>query len=126
MPAIVRLAMLLMTVALTAYSVGVWSERLAGRLEPWHAGLFWLGFLADSAGTELMRRLAGGVQLNLHTATGALALLLMLVHALWATGVLLRRDERAIRTFHRVSVVVWGIWLVPFATGMFIGLGRPR
>ena len=45
----------------------------------------------------------------------------MLLHATWATLVLLRRDERAILTFHRISVVVWAIWLVPFVTGIFLG-----
>jgi uncharacterized repeat protein (TIGR03987 family) len=118
--------MLLMTAALAFYSVGVWSERLAARLKPWHAGLFWLGFLSDTAGTEVMRRLAGGFQLSLHTATGAVALLLMLAHATWATGVLLRRNEQAILTFHRVSVLVWTVWLLPFGTGMVLGLSRGR
>jgi uncharacterized repeat protein (TIGR03987 family) len=49
------------------------------------------------------------------------ALLLMLVHAAWATIVLVRRDERAILTFHRFSVVVWTLWLVPFLSGAFLG-----
>jgi uncharacterized repeat protein (TIGR03987 family) len=126
MPTMVRAAMLLMTGALTFYSVGVWSERLAARLKPWHVGLFWLGFLSDTAGTDVMRRLVGGFQLSLHTATGAVALLLMLAHAAWATGVLLHRNERAILTFHRVSILVWTVWLLPFVTGMVLGLSRGR
>lgn len=126
MPTMVRAAMLLMTAALTFYSVGVWSERLAARLERWHVGLFWLGFLSDTTGTEVMRRLAGGFEPGLHTATGAVALLLMLAHATWATGVLLHRNERAILTFHRVSIFVWTVWLLPFVTGMILGFSRGR
>jgi uncharacterized repeat protein (TIGR03987 family) len=126
MPMMVRAGMFLMTAALAFYSVGVWSERLAARLKPWHVGMFWLGFLSDTAGTEVMRRLAGGFQLSLHTATGAVALLLMLAHAIWATGVLLHRNEQAILTFHRVSILVWTIWLLPFVTGMALGLSRGR
>ena len=122
MPAMIRAAMLLMVTALTCYTVGVWGERLAQRLKPWHAMLFWCGFLADTAGTELMRRLAGGFTPSLHTATGLLALLLMLGHAVWATMVLRRRDDAALRAFHRISIVVWAIWLIPFLSGMVVGM----
>ena len=123
---LVRAAVLFMVTALTLYSIGVWGERWTAYLEPWHVALFWLGFVCDTAGTEMMRRLAGGFQLNLHSLTGALALLLMLGHAVWATAVLRRHDERARATFHRVSVLVWCVWLVPFITGAIIGrrLGR--
>jgi uncharacterized repeat protein (TIGR03987 family) len=81
---------------------------------------------ADTAGTEVMRRLAGRFHLSFHTATGVVALLLMLAHAIWATGVLLRRNERAILTFHRVSVLVWAVWLIPFVTGMVLGISSRR
>ena len=121
MSSVVRAAVWLMVSALALYSIGVWSERWTARLEPWHVTLFWLGFLCDTAGTEMMRRLAGGFQFNLHSLTGALALVLMFGHAAWATAVLWRHDERARATFHRVSVVVWCIWLVPFVTGAVIG-----
>lgn len=43
MPTMVRAAMLLMTAALTFYSAGVRSERLAARLKPWHVVLFGSG-----------------------------------------------------------------------------------
>jgi uncharacterized repeat protein (TIGR03987 family) len=124
MPPIVRAAVLLMFAAFTLYSVGVWAVVLTKRLQPWHAGLFWGGFLLDTAGTELMRRLAGGFQWNLHTATGAAALLLMLGHALVASIVLLRKDEQMLRTFYRISLTVWGIWLIPFITGLIMGRRR--
>ena len=120
MPPIVRAAVVLMVVALGLYSVGVWHSFVTRRLRPWHLGFFWGGFLADSAGTELMRRLAGGFHWNLHTATGAAALLLMLAHALLASGVLLRGNERTLRPFPRVSVAVWVLWLIPFTTGFLL------
>ena len=37
----------------------------------------------------------------------------MAVNAFWATTVLLRKDERAMIKFHRFSLVVWVIWLIP-------------
>jgi uncharacterized repeat protein (TIGR03987 family) len=121
MPPVVLAAVVLMFAAFALYSLGVWAVVLTKHLRPWHAGLFWVGFILDSAGTELMRRLAGGFQWSLHSATGATALFLMLTHAVWASIVLVRRDERALRTFHRISITVWTIWLIPFVTGLILG-----
>lgn len=104
--------------ALVFYTIGVWSEKFASRLKPWHLILFWLGFLCDTTGTSLMGDMAGKFQLNLHGLTGALAILLMLGHALWASVVLLKKDERAIQAFHSFSLLVWLMWLVPYFTGM--------
>jgi uncharacterized repeat protein (TIGR03987 family) len=120
----IRTAATMMVIALVCYTIGVWGERLSGRLRPWHAAFFWLGLIADTTGTEMMRRIAGGFHLTLHGATGAIALMLMCAHAIWATVVLLRRDDRAIRDFHRISVVVWAVWLVPFIGGMVAGMHR--
>ena len=47
----------------------------------------------------------------------------MAVHAVWALVVLLRKDENAIRNFHRFSVAVWVIWLVPYLSPMFFAIG---
>jgi uncharacterized repeat protein (TIGR03987 family) len=103
--------------ALLFYTIGVWSEKFSGRLKPWHLILFWLGFVCDTTGTTLMGDMAGKMEFNLHGLTGALAILLMLGHALWATVVLVKKQERAILTFHNFSVVVWLVWLVPYFTG---------
>jgi uncharacterized repeat protein (TIGR03987 family) len=48
---------------------------------------------------------------------------LMLIHAVWATVVLARRDERLILSFHRFSIAVWAIWLIPYFSPMFFALG---
>lgn len=71
-----------------------------------------------------MMELAGGLTFDLHGVTGVIAILLMLVHAIWATVVLLRRDERAIVNFHKFSLVVWLIWLVPYFSGFFLSMGN--
>jgi uncharacterized repeat protein (TIGR03987 family) len=68
-----------------------------------------------------MRRIVGGLQFNAHGVTGAAALLLMFAHAVWATVVLVRADQRAIAAFHRVSVFVWAVWLIPFVSGVAMG-----
>jgi uncharacterized repeat protein (TIGR03987 family) len=105
--------------ALVSYSIGVWSEKIAGRLKGWHLIFFWLGLATDASGTAMMAAIRG-IFLNFHVITGIAALLLMFIHAIWATVVLARRDEKAIINFHRFSVFVWTVWLIPFLTGFFL------
>jgi len=104
------------------YTLGVWAEKIKRKLLVWHAVVFWLGFSCDTIGTGAMGKLAGSIiQVNFHGLTGLLAILLMLFHALWATIVLVRKNEAQILRFHKFSFVVWLIWLIPMLTGMILG-----
>ena len=116
------MASLIITAALLFYTVGVWSERFAGRLKPWHLLFFVLGLVCDTVGTGMMFEFAGGMTFDLHGITGLIAIVLMFVHAVWASVVLWRKDEQAIRTFHRFSVAVWAIWLIPYFSPMLFAL----
>jgi uncharacterized repeat protein (TIGR03987 family) len=118
-----QLSSIIITMALIFYSIGVWSERITGRLKPWHLAFFWLGLVFDTWGTGMMFEMAGGFKFDLHGSTGLLAIVLMFIHAVWATVVLFRKDERWITNFHRLSLVVWLIWLVPYFSPMFFALG---
>jgi uncharacterized repeat protein (TIGR03987 family) len=119
----VEIAAILISLALVFYSIGVWSERLAGRLAAWHLIFFWVGLVFDTAGTALMMERLGSITLDVHGLSGVLAIVLMAIHAIWATAVLVRKDERAIANFHKFSVVVWAIWLVPYFTGFTGSMG---
>lgn len=104
------------------YTLGVWAEKISRRLKIWHAVVFWLGFICDTIGTGAMGKLVGSlIQFNFHGMTGLLAVLLMLFHAIWATIVLFRKNEKQIIQFHRLSFWVWVIWLIPMITGMIFG-----
>ena len=104
------------------YTLGVWSEKIQRRLKAWHAVVFWLGFTCDTIGTGAMGKLAGSlIQLNFHGLTGLLAILLMLFHAVWATIVIQRKNEKLILQFHKFSLIVWIIWLIPMVGGMILG-----
>ncbi len=59
MPQNLIVATTLITLALVFYTVGVWAERIARYLKPWHLAAFCLGLAFDSAGTYAMHRLAG-------------------------------------------------------------------
>ena len=113
---------IVITLALVFYSIGVWSERIAGQLKPWHLAFFWLGLVFDTWGTGMMLDLAGGLIFDIHGVTGVIAIVLMLVHAVWATVVLIRKDEKMINNFHKFSVAVWLIWLIPYFSPMFIAM----
>jgi uncharacterized repeat protein (TIGR03987 family) len=117
------LASIIITLALVCYSIGVWAERISGRLKIWHLVFFWVGLVFDTWGTGIMMGQAGGITFDIHGTTGVIAIILMLVHAVWATVVLVRKDEAWITRFHRLSVVVWLIWLVPYLSPMFFALG---
>jgi len=114
----------LITLALIFYSIGVWSERIARYLRGWHLAAFWTGFLLDVSGTWAMHLLAKGPFniMDLHTLTGQIALWLMFAHALWASYVVRRGSEEARIGFHRFSVVVWTIWLIPYISGIYMGM----
>lgn len=118
-------ASLVITVALVFYTVGVWAERIQGCLRPWHLAFFYAGLVSDTIGTGMMFEYVGGMTFDVHGISGLIAILLMLVHAAWATVVLLRRDERLIRTFHRFSLFVWLVWLIPYFSPMFFAMAAP-
>ena len=116
------LASTFITAALVFYSIGVWGERLSGRLRWWHLAFFLLGLVCDTVGTGMMFDFVGGMTFDVHGISGLVAIGLMGVHAGWAWAVLLRKDERALRRFHRFSLLVWAVWLVPYFSPMFFAI----
>jgi uncharacterized repeat protein (TIGR03987 family) len=123
MPVLEIGAIVLITLALVFYSLGVWAEHIKRYLKGWHVAAFWTGFSFDCSGTVAMELLEPGFGgLTLHNVSGQIALWLMFVHAIWATRVVRRGSEDARRRFHRLSLVVWAVWLVPYISGMLLGM----
>lgn len=116
-------AIIFMTSALIFYSIGVWSEKFQGTLKSWHIIIFWIGLICDTTGTTLMNKIAGGgFAFSFHTVTGLIALLLMLFHVIWATIVMIRRDKTMMMKFHKFSLLVWLLWLIPYISGLIYGM----
>jgi uncharacterized repeat protein (TIGR03987 family) len=117
---------ILITLALIFYSIGVWSERFSRYLKGWHVAAFWTGFMFDISGTWAMGRLSDHPfnLLDIHTLTGQVALWLMLIHAIWSTYVVRKGSEYSRKRFHRYSIIVWMIWLIPYFGGMIMGMTR--
>ena len=112
------------TFALIFYSIGVWAERISRLLKKWHVVTFWIGFIFDIIGTIAMHYISDNPfdLTDLHTLTGQTALWLMFAHAVWATQVIKKNNIRLRKKFHRYSLFVWLIWLVPYLGGMFMGM----
>lgn len=125
------LASVLISLALVSYTTGVLAERRSGTLEVWHAVAFGIGLAFDATGTWIMSMIAdssastdfattptAAVLSTLMAVTGAVALLLMALHLGWAVVVLFRNRGKEKEAFHRFSLGVWALWLVPYFTGM--------
>lgn len=113
------------SLALLFYTWGVFGERRHGSLNLKYVLLFWAGLACDTTGTLIMSNIASqsnATGFGIHGLTGALAIVLMIVHALWATFTYLRGSQQARHRFHTLSTVVWLLWLVPYIIGMLVGI----
>lgn len=107
-----------MTLALTFYSIGTWGEHIEKRLRLWHIVFFILGLCADSFGTALMTEMADPAKKDLlHGITGAAALFLMAVHALWAILTYWKGSPKAKRNFQQVQRLCLGLLADTLRTG---------
>ena len=117
------------SLAFVLYTVGVWSEKIQGKLNLGHLFLFWLGIICDLVGTSVMGQISKShiessslwhsvpISSNFHSLTGVIALILMLLHTCWATIIIINNKERWAIKFHRYSLLVWLVWLLPFISG---------
>ena len=119
------LAIITITLALVFYTVGVFSERKSGILKKSHIIIFWIGLIFDTTGTTIMSSMSAQSSLfSAHGITGMLAIILMLFHAVWATFVYMKKNEEKQKNFHKFSILVWLIWLVPYILGVFVGMSN--
>jgi uncharacterized repeat protein (TIGR03987 family) len=118
-------AVVFINLALIFYTIGVWSEKRHGQLKTWHVIIFWIGLIFDTLGTTYMSKIANdSFKLNFHGITGLSAILLMLFHVIWASWVLIKNDEIVKLKFHKLSLGVWVIWLIPFLSGALFGMAK--
>ena len=126
-PLLVR-AVIFMTLALAFYTYAVFSGRREG-LHTKQLIVFGLGLFFDWLGTRQMNlfALTFGKAPEIHNLTGIVSLGGMAFHFLLALAAsLLHRAERVNRTFHRVSLTIYTLWLVAFASGAISGMLRMK
>lgn len=121
--------LLLFSVIVTVLALGfytsavwwVWGKRTIHR---GHLAFYWLGFACDLAGTIGMSLIAGRFEWNAHGITGALALGLMAINAVWVTILHRTPDKDKFNAYRKISLAIWGVWLVSFLTGMMLSMTR--
>lgn len=57
-----------------------------------------------------------------HGITGALALILMAIHAAWAIYTYWKGNAKAKQKFSKFSIFVWIFWLIPYILGIVLGI----
>ncbi|MCK8061197.1 MULTISPECIES: HsmA family protein [unclassified Fusibacter] len=120
-------AIITISLALVFYTIGVWSEHKEKKLTLKHLIFFILGLIFDTTGTTIMSSIAGNSDavhtgLNWHAITGGFAIGLMAFHAIWAIIVLVKKNDKAQINFHKFSLVVWLLWLIPYVSGAIIAM----
>ncbi len=119
---VLQYSIIFITAALIFYTAGVWSEHYKKRLLLWHVIFFWLGVTTDAIGTGLMIEHVGHIKFTVHTITGFIGISLMLVHALWATKVIIQNNQKSITSFHKFSLFVWTLWFISYVSGVVMGM----
>ena len=115
-------AIIIINLAFIFYTIGVWSEKISGKLKYKHLIFFFLGLICDTLGTSMMFKYSRGFSFSFHGISGVIAIILMIIHAFWALYILVKNNEKMILTFHKYSIMVWIIWLIPFSTPMILNI----
>ncbi len=104
------------TIGLVLYTIGVWSEKVQGKLKIWHLVLF---FLALGFSILSMIGMRGSA---LHMTF--LANILLIDHSGFAIMTLSEKHKLDFETFHKYSIIFWLMWFVPFCIGVLVLLGQ--
>ncbi|WP_442601848.1 HsmA family protein [Paenibacillus sp. KN14-4R] len=115
-------AIVFINLALVFYTIGVWGEKRSGTLQNKHLIFFLFGLICDTTGTTIMSSLVTDGGNIIHAITGGVALLLMLIHAVWAFFVKWKGSAKAQHNFHRFSLIVWILWLIPYFIGVAMSM----
>ncbi|MAF83669.1 MAG: TIGR03987 family protein [Chromatiales bacterium] len=124
MPALILWGIFLFTIALVFYSISVWAGWLSKRLKLWHIYVFLIGLFTDYLATALTYVAIGGIVFTWHAILGFISIALMTIHVVWSIITYLNKSEQAITNFHRISVIVWGIWMVSYLSGFGSGIEK--
>ncbi len=124
MPPLVLVSIISMLLALILYSVGIWTVFLRKRIVAENLYEFVSGLFLDTTGTICMVFLAGELSENLHSLTGFMALGLMAINVIWAGVVLYQKRDSWFKVYRKFSLIIWIIWLIPFFSGMFLGMHK--
>ena len=124
MTPLLQRAVTCMMLALICYTYAVFSGRRQG-LHARQLAVFGIGLFFDWLGTMQMNSIAQtyGKAPELHNLSGIVSLAGMGFHFLLAlAATCLRKADRVNRTFHRVSLTIYTLWLLAFVSGAVAGM----
>lgn len=124
MSALILWGIFLFTIALVFYSISVWAGWFSKRLKLWHIYVFLIGLFTDYLATVLTYVAIGGIVFTWHAILGFISIALMTIHVVWSIIVYLNKNEQSITSFHRISIIVWGIWMVSYLSGFGSGIEK--
>ncbi len=104
------------TIGLVLYTIGVWGEKVQGKLKIWHLVLFCLALGFSILSMTGMKGSALYITL--------IANILLIDHSVFAVMTLSGKYKLDFETFHKYSIIFWLFWFVPYCIGVFILLGK--
>jgi len=111
------IGIIFISLALVFYTTAIWSERYVKQLKKWMLVVFSAGFLSDLIGTSIMFfNATERFSLSIHTFSGYSALLIMLLHLIWAF-LAINKIGNYEKYFTKFSIIAWVIWLIAFTSG---------
>lgn len=116
-------AIVIITLALVFYSIGVIGEARRKNLLWRDVVWFGAGLVADFAGTMAMRAISQSGETvlapwanTLMTISGTAAIILMAIHIVFAVIVMTKFPDYR-KKFHKWSVVIYIFWLISYISG---------
>lgn len=122
MPTLLLYGIILFTIALVLYSISVWAGWFSKRLKLWHIYVFFAGLVTDLIATLLTYISIGGIVITPHSVLGFISIILMALHVIWAVVTISRGNEQSLTGFHKLSMIVWSIWMLSYLSGFFLGM----
>ena len=111
-------SVILMSFALIIYTISILNEFRRKKLLPWHAIMFCIGFTFDMTSTIIMYKLGGSeIRVGLHDILGGIALLLMLINAIWSIIILNKKHKNQLLQFYNFSFFAWIVWIISYILG---------
>ena len=124
MPTIIFLSVTSITTALLCYTLVLFLNRKTKTLTVKQFLILSLGVITDLIGTAMMKSLTDEIRYDLHTISGYLALILMLVMSAIALFALVRKYQPFLTNFSKYYFPVWIIWLISYVTGVVLGIQK--
>ncbi len=123
MPTEIMIATGLFTLALFLYSTAIWSGRKSSQLKVWQIVVFFLGVSSDALGVWITIEFIGAIVFTPHAIFGFTALLLMSLHFFWMFALFVTCKPQTPNT-HRLSLLVWTVWMLSYLSGLVSGLEK--